>query len=170
MVEIRYEKSEDRAAVRWVHQQAFRCSMETDLVERLHAANKAPIAIVAILHGKIVGHILFSPVLLDPPQPHFNAVGLAPVGVLPEYQNQGIGSRLIGEGLKACREAGYDAVVVLGDPAYYSRFGFSYARDCGLSNEYNADEHFMVVALKEGVLDGVSGTVKYQSEFQKAGC
>jgi putative acetyltransferase len=170
IVEIRYEKSEDRAAVRRVRQQAFRRSTEADLVERLHDANKAPIAIVAALNGKAVGHILFSPVLLKPPQPHFNAVGLAPVGVLPEYQNQGIGSRLISEGLKAYREASYDAVVVLGDPAYHSRFGFSCARDCGLSNVYNADEHFMVVALKEGVLDGVSGTVKYQSEFQEAGC
>ena len=51
----------------------------------------------------------------------------------------------------------------LGDPVYYSRFGFSRARDHGLSNEYHADEHFMVTALR----DGVSGMVKYQPEFQE---
>jgi putative acetyltransferase len=114
-----------------------------------------------------VGHVLFSPVVLEPAQPHFKAVGLAPVGVLPEYQKQGIGSRLIREGLEACRDAGYGAVVVLGDPAYYSRFGFSRARDHGLSNEYHTDEHFMVTALREGTLNGVSSTVKYQPEFQE---
>jgi putative acetyltransferase len=58
-------------------------------------------------------------------------------------------------------------VIVLGDPAYYSRFGFSRACDHGLSNEYHAHEHFMVTALREGVLDGVSGMLKYQPEFQE---
>ena len=166
-VEIRYETPEDHASVRHVHQQAFGRSDEANLVERLRAANKAPIALVATLNGQVVGHVLFSPVVLEPAQPHFKAVGLAPVGVLPEYQKQGIGSRLIREGLKACRDAGYDAVVMLGDPAYYSRFGFSRARDHGLSNEYHAHEHFMVTALREGVLDGVSGMLKYQPEFQE---
>jgi len=81
MVEIHYETPEDRASVRHVHQRAFGRSDEADLVERLHAANKAPIALVATLHDQVVGHILFSPVVLDPVQPHFNAVGLAPVVV-----------------------------------------------------------------------------------------
>ena len=167
MVKIHCETSEDRASVRHVHQQAFGQSDEADLVERLHTANKASIALVATLNGQVVAHVLFSPVVLDPVRPHFKAVGLAPVAVLPEYQKQGIGSRLIREGLEACRDAGYGAVVVLGDPAYYSRFRFSRARDHGLSNEYYADEHFMVTALREGVLDGVSGMLKYQPEFQE---
>jgi putative acetyltransferase len=166
MVEIRSETSEDHAAVRHVHQQAFGQSDEAKLVEWLRAASKAIIALVATNKSQVVGHILFSPVSLEPAYPHFNAVGLAPVGVLPEYQNQGIGSQLIREGLKVCRDAGYDAVVVLGDAAYYSRFGFSRAADYGLGNEYHADEHFMVIELREGVLNGVSGTVKYQPEFQ----
>ena len=75
MVEIHYETSEDRASVRHVHQQAFGQSDEADLVERLHTtADRAPIALVATLHGQVVGHILFSPVVLDPVRPHFKAV------------------------------------------------------------------------------------------------
>jgi predicted N-acetyltransferase YhbS len=71
-------------------------------------------------------------------------VGLAPVGALPEHQGRGIGTQLIREGLHACREAGYRAAVVLGEPGYYSRFGFEQASGKGLGNEYGVDEHFMV--------------------------
>src|SRR4028119_2040745 len=81
-------------------------------------------------------------------------VGLAPIGVLPEYQGQGIGSRLIRVGLEACREAAYDAVVVLGEPGYYFRFGFERASGHGLGNEYGVDDYFMVAELRSEVLDG----------------
>lgn len=94
-------------------------------------------------------------------------VGLAPVGVRPENQNEGVGSLLIQHGLAKCRDAGVDAVVVLGDPAYYSQFGFEEASEYGLGNEYGADEGFMVKPLHEGALDGVDGTVAYQPEFQQ---
>jgi putative acetyltransferase len=94
-------------------------------------------------------------------------VGLAPVGVLPEHQGRGIGTQLIREGLQACREVGYGATVVLGEPGYYSRFGFERASGKGLGNEYGADDHFMVVELSNRALDGVSGTVRYREEFRE---
>ena len=87
--------------------------------------------------------------------------------MLPPYQGQGIGSRLIREGLQRCRDARYDAVVVLGDPAYYSRFGFARARDYGLDNDYHVDEEFMVMELTANALHGVRGRVKYQPEFEE---
>jgi len=90
--------------------------------------------------------------------------------VPPEFQRQGIGSKLIREGLERCRQAGYDAVVVLGDPAYYSRFGFVRAADFGLQNEYGVHDEFMVLPLRRGALDGVSGMVKYLPEFSEAKC
>ena len=170
-VEIHTTRAEELTAVRHVHQQAFGGrSNEARLVDLLHAQNKAPISLVAARRGQVVAHVLFSPVWIEPPSPRLNAVGLAPVGVLPDYQRQGIGSRLIREGLRRCQEAGYEAVVVLGNPAYYSRFGFVRARGHGLDNDYYADEDFMVIELKPNALEGIRGTVKYQPEFAETGC
>ncbi len=115
-----------------------------------------------------MAHVLFSPVEIVPPAPSLRLVGLAPVGVLPSYQRRGIGSRLIREGLRMCADSGYDAVVVLGDPGFYSEFGFVGAAQNGLESEYAAGEHFMVTELKLGALRGVRGTVKYQPEFREA--
>ena len=158
-------------AVRQVHLQAFEDRREEALlVELLHTASAAVVSLVAAAdpEGRVVGHILFSPVQVDgrgsDPQ---IMVGLAPVGVLPEYQGGGIGSRLIREGLDACRKAGYSAAVVLGEPGYYTRFGFERASGKGLGNEYWVDEYFMVVELINGTLDSASGTVRYRQEFRE---
>jgi putative acetyltransferase len=115
--------------------------------------------------GGVIGHVLFSPVEIVNGGSSIRVVGLAPVGVLPEYQGQGVGSHLIRAGLEACREAAYDAVVVLGEPHYYSRFGFERASAHGLGNEYGVDHEFMVVELRSEALAGSEGTVRYRPEF-----
>jgi putative acetyltransferase len=167
-MEIRPFRLEDAGAVREVHLRAFDGrSEEPRIVELLHAADKAPVSLVTVLDDRVVAHILFSPVDVGERGPSSNIVALAPVAVLPEHHNQGIGSRLIRVGMEVCREAYYDAVVLLGEPGYYSRFGFERASDYGLGNEYGVDEHFMVAPLKSGALDGASGTVRYQPEFRE---
>ena len=171
-MESRPYRPEDAAAVRRVHLKAFGGrEEESRLVDLLHAAGADPISLVAAEKpgGRILGHILFSPVDLDGPSATLHLLGLAPIGILPEEHGRGVGSRLIRAGLAACLEAGYDAVVVLGEPDYYSRFGFRRASDRGLGNEYCADEHFMVAELREGALGGASGTVRYRPEFREAG-
>ncbi len=88
------------------------------------------------------------------------------IAVLPARQRSGIGSRLIEAGLKECEKTRYGLVVVLGHPAYYSRFGFTRAGRYGISWEGNAPEGaFMVRELKKGKLSQVSGIVKYCAEF-----
>ena len=74
------------------------------------------------------------------------------------------------KGLKKCAAAGFEIAVVLGNPYYYSRFGFSRASLYGLGNEYDTDEHFMAMELKDGTLDKVSGIVRYSPEFEECGC
>ncbi len=171
MIEIRSESPEDTAAIRRVVRREFDDRPnEPQLVDLLRAARKAVVSLVAIMNGQVVGHVLFSPVTLDPPPVGFNGVGLAPVAVAPEFQRQGIGSALIREGLDRCRQAGYEIVVVLGDPRYYSRFGFRRASDFGLGNDYDADEAFMALELKPGALGGVRERVKYAPEFKEADC
>ena len=126
--EIRSVTQDEIELVCDVHRVAFDGREEEPrLVQLLHAAGKTPISLAAHFEGRIVGHVLFSPMILDPPKPCLGIVGLAPVGVLPEHQGRGIGSRLIRQGLLACGEAGYGAAVVLGEPGYYSRFGFGRA-------------------------------------------
>jgi putative acetyltransferase len=170
-VKILPERPEDIGAIRHVHQQAFLPSAnEAYLVELLREAKQVPISLVALWSGKLVGHILFSPISLVPAQLAIRGLALGPMGVLPEFQKQGIGSQLVVSGLQRCRRSGYDLVVVLGDPRFYSRFGFSCARDFQLENEYGVSEEFMVRGLHTGALDAVKGLVKYQPEFKKAGC
>jgi putative acetyltransferase len=167
-VNIRPFSSGDAEAVRQVHLKAFAGREdEARLVEALHAADAAPVSLVAVdgSSGGVMGHVLFSPVKIDNSGSNIRVVGLAPVGVLPEYQGQGVGSRLISAGLEACREAAYDAVVLLGEPGYYSRFSFERASAHDLGNEYGVDHEFMVVELSSGALDGLGGTVRYRPEF-----
>jgi putative acetyltransferase len=170
VIEIRNETATDYAAIREVNKQAFGRTAEAQLVDLLRAAKKAVVSLVALHQEKVVGHILFSPVTIAETPENFRGVGLAPMSVLPEFQNQGIGTRLVRDGLEACKGKRYDAVVVLGHTKYYPRFGFSRAKDHGLDNEYDAVDSFMVLELKEGVLQTIGGLVKFAPEFNEAGC
>ena len=114
MIAIRNETPDDRAAIRDVNERAFGRHDEATLVDMLRSANKAVVSLVALDQGRVVGHILFSAVTVAVAPENFRGLGLGPMSVLPEFQNRGIGSRLVREGLEACKRDGYDAVVVLG--------------------------------------------------------
>jgi putative acetyltransferase len=165
---VRPEKSEDIPAIRIVNQRAFGGAAEADLVDALRGNGKTVISLVAEDDGLIVGHIFFSPVAIQSKGAGLTGVGLAPLAVIPERQNQGIGSMLVGHGLRRCREEGHPYVVVLGHPDYYPRFGFVPASRFGIKSEYDvADEVFMVMELREGALSGWAGVTKYQPEFNE---
>ncbi len=166
MVVIRPETVEDFPAVRLVNEQAFARPNEADLVAALRD-NAAPIiSLVAVLDGRVVGHIFFSPVTVEAEDGSFAAMGLGPMAVLPAYQSQGVGSALVRAGLAACHDMGEDIVVVLGHPGFYPRFGFVPARPRGLYSEYDVpDDVFMVVELREGALARRGGLVRYRPEF-----
>jgi putative acetyltransferase len=165
---VRPEKSEDIPAIRIVIERAFGRPAEADLVDALRRNGKAAISLVAEDDGRIVGHILFSAVTIQSIETGLTGIGLAPLAVIPDRQNQRIGSMLTEHGLKRCREEDYPFVVVLGHPNYYPRFGFVPASRFGIKSEYNvADEVFMVMELREGALSGCAGVVKYQPEFNE---
>jgi len=166
-VTIREETSGDIAAVYRVNEQAFDTKSEAELVDLLRARGKAVVSLVAENDGEIVGHILFSPVSIEPPRANWNALGLAPVAVLPDYQMQGIGKALVNKGLERCRDLGVELVFVLGHPAYYPKFSFQKASLYSFANEYQADEAFMVIELQAGALPQYSGLVKYAPEFSE---
>jgi putative acetyltransferase len=86
------------------------------------------------------------------------------MAVLPEYQRQGIGTRLIPHGLNALRSRGERIVIVVGHPRYYPRFGFSAALTRSLESSFQP-EAFMALELRSGALDGVNGRVRYPRAF-----
>jgi putative acetyltransferase len=166
MMIVRPERPEDISAIRIANEQAFGRPEEADLVDALRRNGKAAISLVAEDEGRVVGHILFSPVAIQSKGTGLTGVGLAPLAVIPERQNQRIGSMLVEHGLRRCREEGHPVVVVLGHPDYYHRFGFVPASRFGIKSEYDvADEVFMVMELREGALGGCAGAAKYQPEF-----
>jgi len=165
LIIIRAETTEDIPRVRRVNELAFGRTDEADLVDALRSIAQPYISLVAELNGQVVGHIFFSPVALEEAEDSLLILGLAPVAVLPEYQNRGIGSQLVREGLKECQRVGCWVVVVLGHPRFYPRFGFVQASRKGLRCEYPvADEDFMVAELRPNALRG-RGLVKYLPQF-----
>lgn len=171
MLQIRAEKTPDTAGIRAVHLGAFAPrANEADLVDGLRRAGQATVSLVAISEGRLVGHILFSPLTLTPAMPNLRGLGLAPLAVLPEYQRQTIGSQLALRGLEVCRAAEFDFVVVLGDPRYYGRFGFRPASQFLLGNAYGAGAEFMAAELHPGALAGVAGRAQYRPEFRANDC
>jgi putative acetyltransferase len=138
-------------------------------VRELSAAGVSILSLVAEKDGHVVGHILFSPVTIEPFAGQVSAVGLAPMAVLPDQQGKGIGTRLVEEGLAELRRLGHDVVVVVGHPDYYPRFGFKRASLFGLRTEIDCpDEAFMAIELRPGALAGRGGRVRYRSEFGNA--
>jgi putative acetyltransferase len=158
---IRNEQPGDIEQVRSILRLAFPTDAESKLVDVLRANNKAIISLVAVNNGEVFGHILFSSVTTSP-QSIAKGIGLAPVAVRIDVHSLGIGSRLIREGLRLCRELGFDYCVVLGSPQYYHRFGFEKASNFDVQNEYGVDEEFMLIRFSNCQ---VVGLVKYAVEF-----
>jgi putative acetyltransferase len=163
-MQIRAETPQDFASVEEINRSAFGGDAEARLVDLLRRQAKPSISLVADDDGNVVGHILFTPVSL--PGGEGLAMGLAPMAVAPSRQRSGIGSALVAAGLERCKELGAVAVVVLGHPEFYPKFGFAPADRFGLRCEYDAPaEAFMAIELRAGGLRGAAGTVKYHAAF-----
>lgn len=168
MIRIRPETPSDIPAIRHVNELAFARPNEARLVDALREAARPFLSLIAETDGEIVGHICFSRAEVERPDGHkVEILGLAPMAVLPERQNQGIGSQLVKAGLDTCREAGYGVVIVLGHPDYYPRFGFVPAAPRGLVSEYDVPEPvFMMTELVPGAAAEVQGVARYHEAFR----
>ena len=165
---IRAETPADSARVREINELAFGQPAEATLVDRLREHCTEALSLVAEDDG-VIGHILFTPVVIDSDGRRVIGMGLAPMAVHPDRQRQGIGSQLVQRGLALLRERACPFVVVVGHPAYYPRFGFERASLHKLSSQWDgiSDEAFMVLILDPAAMTGVAGVARYRDEFDE---
>ncbi|MCX6092481.1 MAG: N-acetyltransferase [Candidatus Bipolaricaulota bacterium] len=171
---IRVERPEDVVGIHRVNELAFGRPEEAEVVDRLRQAGIPFLSLVAEDGGAIVGHVLFTPAIVDDGERHAGqriaGMGLAPLAVAPDRQRQGVGSLLVRRGLELLRADGHPFVIVLGHPEYYPRFGFEPASLHGLTCQWKdvPDEAFMVLVLDPAAMRGVSGVARYRDEFAAA--
>ena len=163
MIEIREERPDDIAPIRDVNQQAFEQEQEGNIVDALRANGAALLSLVATLDGRVVGHIMYSPITVDG---RITGAALGPMAVLPEFQRQGIGGKLIEAGNRKLRDNGWPFIIVVGHPEYYPRFGFKPASAQGVTCEWPLpDNVFMLLVMDVARMQGVSGLARYRHEF-----
>jgi predicted N-acetyltransferase YhbS len=172
-VTIRPETPADYARVFEITEAAFRDlpisdHTEQHLVNRLRTSTAfiPELSLVAELDGEVVGHILFTRAAIVGPDRTWESLTLAPVSVAPPYQRHGIGGQLIRAGIEIACELGFDNINLVGHAEYYPRFGFVRASLYGVRCAFDVpDDVSMLLELKPGALDGVSGMIRYAPEF-----
>ncbi|MBL8861935.1 MAG: GNAT family N-acetyltransferase [Planctomycetes bacterium] len=166
---VRPEQPHDHAAVEALVAAAFGRAAEARLVARLRADPLA-VSLVAEQDGTLVGHVLFTPIRAGGRSVGGRAMGLAPLSVAERARRSGIGARLVHEGLALLRRRGTSLVVVLGEPGYYGRFGFTPAAPAGLACRYGGEDGaFQLLELAERAAAEQRGTVEYDPAFDEVG-
>lgn len=164
---IRTEIPVDAAGIDRLLRSVFPTGAEADLVQELREDGLLTLGVVATDdEGGVVGYVAFCPV--DIQGEDRNWVGLAPLAVEESLRRQGLGEKLVYEGLDSLNEFGYAAVVVMGDPAYYGRFGFkpaaTYDLHCGWPG---SEEAFQLFTLTDDALTNASGEVVFPPAFNR---
>ncbi len=164
---IRTEIGVDAASIDSLLRRCFPTSAEAELVQQLREDGLLTLGVVATDdEGQVLGYAAFSPVTLAEEDRQW--VGLAPLAVDESVRKQGLGKQLIYEGLDTLNEFGYAAVVVLGDPAYYGRYGFEPAARHGLHSRWQESEAaFQVYKLAEDAFSGTEGRIEYSAPFNR---
>jgi putative acetyltransferase len=161
---IRNEQSTDYPAIAWLHQAAFGGDYEAKLVDALRRDGLVLVSLVAVQDERVVGHVMLSALQVEVDGRDVAAASLAPLAVAPAVQRQGYGSSLVKRGIETVRGSGCEAIIVLGDPAYYRRFGFSADLARNLIAPFRGP-HFMGIELSPGSLAGQKGSVTYPRAF-----
>lgn len=172
---IRQEQKSDYKETEKVIKTAFDSVEESDhnehcLVSKLRQSDmfipELSLVAVNMENNHILGHILLSQILIGDESQKDKSLALAPISVLPEYQNKGIGKNLIQEALDRAKQLGFQSVMVLGHPEYYPKFGFQKSSIWHIKAPFDVPEEvLMAVELQQSALDNVSGTIEYPSEF-----
>jgi putative acetyltransferase len=161
---IRDREPADDEAIGYLNDAVFGGAYESQLIEVLRAEGLAAIELVSVAETDVAGHILMSALDVTVVDKAVRALALAPMSVRPGWQRRGIGSALVRRALQQAWQQGWQAVIVLGHPHYYPRFGFSAALARPLASPF-AGEAFMALELTPGALSGGTGLVVYPPAF-----
>ena len=168
MIEVRAESEIDVPAVDALVEAAFGRRQEADLAAALRDEATPALSLVGVLEDEVAGHVFVSPAAIEGSAVSPLVAGVGPLAVQPRLQRQGVGSALMHAALESCSSLGWVAVFLLGNPAYYSRFGFELAAPRGIRYQSEAfDAHFQCRELVEGCLSDVTGTFVYHEAFDR---
>ena len=169
MITIREEQPRDIKTIRNLNKRAFGQTHEADLVDKLRQTCDDLLSLVALMQNEVVGHILFTPVIVEGEDSMVQGMALAPMAVLPEYQRQGIGSALVSTGIEKLKKRQCPFIIVLGHAEYYPRFGFEPASRYGIRSEWEVpDDAFMILVIGEYEMRGGVALAKYRPEFSES--
>jgi len=169
MITIREEQPQDIKIIRDLNKRAFGQMQEADLVDKLRQNCDDLLSLVGLMQDEVVGHILFTPVMVESEDNIVKGMALAPMAVLPEYQRQGIGSELVRAGIEKLKKRQCPFIIVLGHAEYYPRFGFEPASRYGVRSEWEVpDEAFMILVIGEFEMQGGVALARYRPEFAES--
>jgi putative acetyltransferase len=163
-IDIREESPAEYRQVFEVERAAFGSPIQAQLVESLRATPDPSLSLIAVREAEVVGHIYFSPVTFEAGFAPA-AAQLSPVAVKPSWQGQGIGSALVRAGLERCRSQAWSAVFLVGNPLFYSRFGFEMAKPLGFWCAGPHDPFLQIVQLRPNAMAGALGRVDFHPAF-----
>ena len=166
---IRPERPSDFPAIHDLVATAFATAQvsngdEQNFVDRLRAgADYIPdLALVAEDEGGLIGHVMLTRTFVATAAGSRSLLLLAPLCVLRQRRRRGVGAQLVGEALRQARERGHEAVVLVGNPAYYARFGFRPSTAFGIANQNGIPSEFvMALELVRGALAGAAGAIRF---------
>ncbi len=167
-IHIRPERTNEQGKVYEINRRAFNRAGEADLVDALRKTKRfnPGLLLVAEHYEELLGCILLYPVDIVEGSNITPALALAPVAVLPQHQRKGIGGKLVKVSLGKAKKLGFKSVIVLGNAAYYTRFGFKPASLWGIKPSFEVPEkNFMAIELEPEALRSAAGVVYYPKEY-----
>ncbi|MDI6402372.1 N-acetyltransferase [Balneolaceae bacterium ANBcel3] len=167
---IREEEKRDFDAIISLNDAAFGQPQEGIVIDKVRNSDSEVLSLVAEMDNTIVGHIFYSTVVIECQNETVYGMGLAPMSVLPEYQKQGIGKKLVHESLKILKNKGVPFIIVLGHEDYYPKFGFETASKYGIKCQWEGvpDEAFMIMIFNSDRMSTIHGVAKYRDEWNEA--
>ncbi|MEN5380115.1 GNAT family N-acetyltransferase [Sphingobacterium kitahiroshimense] len=172
-ITIREENKKDYLSIFDLIEKAFKDEKYSDhqehfLVEKLRKSRAfvPGLSLVAEVDNNVAGHILLTEIKIKTSDDKITSLALAPVSVLPEFQGNGIGGKLINEAHQRAKDLGYQSVILLGHEKYYPRFGYKLAEEFGISLPFDVPkENCMAIELQPNALKNIRSEVVYPKEF-----